>query len=104
MALLITDNLGDVTFDEACIPLAMIATDITSGEKVALKNGNVAAAVMASSCIPGIFIPVEIDNRLLVDGELVENVPITPLKDMGANFIISVDLFGKLKQKNQRIS
>ncbi len=100
---LITDNLGDVTFDEACIPLAMIATDITSGEKVVLKSGNVAAAVMASSCIPGIFIPVEIDNRLLVDGELVENVPVTPLKEMGANFIISVDLFGKLKQKNQRI-
>ena len=96
---LITDNLGDVSFDEACIPLAMIATDITSGEKVVLKSGNVAAAVMASSCIPGIFIPVEIDNRLLVDGELVENVPISPLKDMGANFIISVDLFGKLKQK-----
>ena len=98
-ALLIIDNLGDVSFDEACIPLAMIATDITSGEKVVLKSGNVAAAVMASSCIPGIFIPVEIDNRLLVDGELVENVSITPLKDMGANFIISVDLFGKLKQK-----
>ena len=84
--------------DRACIP-AMIATDITSGEKVVLKSGNVAAAVMASSCIPGIFIPVEIDNRLLVDGELVENVPISPLKDMGATFIISVDLFGKLKQK-----
>ncbi|WP_352396961.1 patatin-like phospholipase family protein, partial [Aminobacterium colombiense] len=50
---LITDNLGDVSFDEACIPLAMIATDITSGEKVVLKSGNVAAAVMASSCIPG---------------------------------------------------
>jgi NTE family protein len=93
---LITDNLGDVSFDEACIPLAMIATDITSGEKVVLKSGNVAAAVMASSCIPGIFIPVEIDNRLLVDGELVENVPISPLKDMGANFIISVDLFSGL--------
>jgi NTE family protein len=95
----IVDNLGDVTFDEAHIPLAMIATDITNGEKVVLKKGNVATAVMASTCIPGIFAPVEIDNRLLVDGELVENVPVTPLKEMGANFIIGVDLFAKFKQK-----
>ena len=47
---------------------------------------------MASSCIPGIFVPVEINNRLLVDGGLVENVPISPLRNAGESFIIGVDL------------
>lgn len=89
---LIKDTIGDVNIEEAEIPLAMVATDIATGEKVVFTKGDVEKAVMASACIPGIFIPVEIDNRLLVDGGIVENVPITPLKKMGANFIISVDL------------
>lgn len=59
----------------------MIATDITSGDKVVLSKGNVAQTVMASTCIPDIFVPVEIENRLLVDGDIVENVPITPLEE-----------------------
>ena len=52
---------------------------------------------MASSCIPGIFIPVEIGSRLLVDGGLVENVPISPLKEMGAEMIMGVDINAKRK-------
>ncbi|MGM0428432.1 MAG: patatin-like phospholipase family protein [Thermodesulfobacteriota bacterium] len=88
----IKKSIGDVNIEDAEIPIAMVATDITSGEKVILSKGDVEIAVMASTCIPGIFIPVEIDNRLLVDGGIVENVPVTPLKKMGADFIISVDL------------
>lgn len=100
---LITEHLGDVTFEEASIPLAMVATDIVSGEKVVLKEGSVAKAVMASTCIPGIFVPVEIGDRLLVDGGIVENVPVTPLQDMGAGMIIGVDLnagYPRRKPKN----
>ena len=89
---LITEHIGDVNFEDAKIPVAMIATDITSGDKVVLNKGNIAQAVMASTCIPGIFVPVEIEDRLLVDGGIVENVPITPLEDMGAEVIIGVDL------------
>jgi NTE family protein len=89
---LITENMGEVNFDQSNIPAAMISTNISNGEKVILKKGNVARAVMASTCIPGIFIPLEIDNKLLVDGGIVENVPISPLKEMGAEFIIAVDL------------
>jgi NTE family protein len=99
---LITENLGDVAFDEADIPLAVIATDITSGEKVVLNQGKVAPAVMASACIPGIFIPVEINDRLLVDGGLVENVPVSPLKHMGADLIISVDVNSEYKRKKPK--
>ncbi|HDQ46136.1 MAG TPA: patatin [bacterium] len=95
----IKETIGDVTFDQADIPLAMIATDITSGEKIVFKEGDVITAVMASTCIPGIFIPVEMDDRLLVDGGLVENVPVSPLKEMGADFIIGVDLNAEYSRK-----
>ena len=57
-----------------------------------LNHGDVATAVMASACIPGLFIPVEFEDRLLVDGGLVEIVPISPLREMGAEFVVGVDL------------
>ncbi|MDD3133985.1 MAG: patatin-like phospholipase family protein, partial [Synergistales bacterium] len=61
-------------------------------------------AVMASSCIPGVFVPVEIDGRLLVDGGGVENVPIDPLKRMGAEYVIGVDLnSGRRAEKPENI-
>ncbi len=99
MAKLITKEIGDVAFDDAKIPLAMIATDITSGEKVVLNEGDVATAVMASTCIAGIFKAVELNGRLLVDGGIVENVPISPLKEMGAETIITVDLISQRAHK-----
>lgn len=92
LGVVIKESLGDVNIEDAEIPFAMVATDITSGEKVLFFKGDVETAVMASTCIPGIFIPVEIDDRLLVDGGIVENVPVSPLREMGADFIISVDL------------
>ena len=73
----------------------MIATNISTGSKVIMDNGYVASAVMASSCIPGLFRPVERNGMLLVDGVLVENVPITPLLDTTNDPIICVDLMGK---------
>ena len=96
---LITEHIGDVNFAKVDIPIAMISTDISNGEKIILKEGKVADAVMASTCIPGIFIPLEIGNKLLVDGGIVENVPITPLKEMGADFIIAVDLNAEYSHK-----
>ena len=91
----LTENIGDVTFNEASIPLAIIAANISKGSKVIIKEGEVSSAVMASCCIPGLFQPVEVEGQLLVDGGIVENVPISPLKDFGANFIIAVDLNAK---------
>ncbi len=83
---------GDVEFKDADIPLAVVATDIGAGKKVILTEGSVATAIMASSCVPGIFVPVEINGRLLVDGGLTENVPISPLREIGAELIVGVDL------------
>lgn len=89
---MIHHQIGESTFDQAEIPLSIVATNISTGKKVVIDKGDVATAVMASTSIPGIFKPVALNNQLLVDGGLVENVPISPLKKMGADFIISVDL------------
>lgn len=92
LAKLIHDEFGDINFNDANIPLAIVTTDIFNGEKVVLKEGNVSLAVMASACIPGIFEPIEYKDKLLVDGGIVENVPISPLREMNADYIIGVDL------------
>jgi NTE family protein len=89
---LLTKHIGDKHIEEASIPLAIIATDAGSGEKVVLKKGPVAQAVMASTCIPGLFKPVKIEGRMLLDGGIVENVPIKTIREMGAEYVIGVDL------------
>jgi NTE family protein len=86
-------HLGDVRIEEAEIPLAMVATDISTGEKVVMTEGDLALAASASACFPGVFIPVERDGRLLVDGGLVENLPLSPLEAWGVDRIVAVDVF-----------
>lgn len=92
MGKLFDKSVGDVRFDEAHIPFAAVATDISTGDKVVLKKGDVSDAVKASTCIPVLFEPVEVDGRLLVDGGLKESVPLSVIQDMGADFTIGVDL------------
>lgn len=89
---LIHQHIGNKNIEDAEIPLAMVAADASSGEKVILDKGPVAPAVEASTCIPGIFVPVEYKDRLLVDGGIVENVPISTARSLGAEFVIGVDL------------
>jgi len=89
---ILAEHIGDPDFSEAKIPFAVVATDISKGEKVILSSGKVLPAVMASACVPGIFQPVELDGRLLVDGGLVENLPITAVLELGARSVIGVDL------------
>lgn len=92
---LIKEHIGEKDIEESDIPLAMIATDVSNGEKVVIKKGLLSAGVMASTSIPGIFRPVEMDDKLLVDGGIVENVPIYSVKELGADYIIGVDLNAK---------
>ena len=86
-------KIGPVRLEEAPIPLAMVATDISTGERVVMAEGDLAVAVSASACLPGIFVPVERDGRLLVDGGLVEQLPVSPLLKWGVDRIIGVDVF-----------
>ena len=91
---MIIRDLGNVNIEDAKTPLAICATDISSGEQVILERGNLAKAVCASTAIPGIFVPVEIDNKMLVDGGITENVPVSLLDKMGAGFTVGVSLNG----------
>jgi len=90
---LLEKSLGEKKIEDADIPLAVIATDISNGEKVIINKGLVTQAVMASTCIPGVFSPVEFDEKLLVDGGIVENITIDTVKNMGADYVIGVDLY-----------
>ena len=85
-------NVGECEFKDLQIPFAVIACDIMTGERVFINSGPLAPAVRASAAIPGLFSPVEIDGRLLVDGGTVDNFPVESLRPMGANYIIGVDL------------
>ena len=84
--------LGEVVIENSSIPLAIVAADISSGEKVVFKTGSLATAIMSSTCIPGVFMPAQVKGRMLVDGAIVENVPVTVLKEMGAKVCVGVDL------------
>jgi NTE family protein len=80
--------------ENALTPLTIKATDLITGEGVLLSHGDVIGAVMASSCVPGFYLPLEMNNMILVDGGLTENVPLSGLKFHGANLLIGVNLNG----------
>lgn len=97
---------GDTTFADLQIPFACVATDIDTGEEVILNRGSVAEALRASISLPGIFTVVHHRGRYLVDGGLTTPVPIEMARDMGADFIIGVNVnpdvanrLGKTSQK-----
>lgn len=82
----------DHDFAALDLPLACVATDLGNGREVWLREGSVAAAVRASIAVPGLFTPVEREGRLLVDGGLVNPVPVSLCRAMGADIVIAVDL------------
>lgn len=84
--------LKQKTFGELKVPFAATATDFVSGELVVLKSGDVAKAVRCSCSIPGIYGAVKIDDRYLVDGGLVQNLPAQVALALGAELLIGVDL------------
>jgi NTE family protein len=89
---LIKDFVGGRRVEDCRIPLAVIATDLRSGEVVVFREGDLASVVRASISVPWVFRPVEIDGRLLADGGLSMPVPAEPVRDDGADVVIAVDL------------
>jgi NTE family protein len=87
--------LDGLTFKDTKIELHMVATDIRTGETVVLSEGLLIRSMQASIAIPGIFPPVEIDGRLLVDGGTTNNLPVDIARDLGADKVIAVDLSSK---------
>lgn len=84
--------IGDISFSDLNIPFACLATDIITGEAVVLKDGPVAPALRASVSIPVIFTPAKLNGRYLLDGMLVEPIPVRVLREMGADIIIAVNV------------
>jgi NTE family protein len=79
-------------FSQLPIPFRAVATDLNTGQAVVLGSGNLALAMRASMSIPGVFKPVVVDERLLVDGGLVNQVPVDVVRAMGADVVIAVDV------------
>jgi NTE family protein len=84
--------LGVTTFEDLKIPLAIAATDLASGEAVYFSHGQLGPALRASCAYPGMFVPVEIRGRMLVDGFLAAPVPVDAARGIGADVVIAVFL------------
>ena len=87
-------HIGVKDFKELRIPLAVVATDICSGEEVVFNRGPLGKAVRAPCSIPGVYQPVDYSGRQLADGGLAANVPVEALKALGADVVIAVNVFG----------
>lgn len=103
MGLLSNDRLGELldralpvhSFEELSIPFACIATDLHTAEPVVLAEGDLNTAIRASCAIPGLFVPVERDGRLLIDGGVSANVPTAAPRTLGAEIVVAVDVNGE---------
>jgi NTE family protein len=86
------DKIRDVNIEQLSLPFAAVATDLGNGHEMWLQQGPLLPAVRASLALPGLFSPTRINGRWLVDGGLVNPVPISLCRAMGADFIIAVNL------------
>ena len=88
----INSQLNGLKIEDMKIPLGIVATDLQSGDGILFRRGDVATAIRASSAVPSVFEPVRIGNKDYVDGGLVSPVPVRYAKQMGAEYIIAVDI------------
>jgi len=98
----VNNAVGQRTMEKFGKLLAVVATDLNSGEPIVFRTGNTGMAIRASSSVPGLFQPVGINGREYVDGGLVSPVPVRIARSLGADFIIAVDIsarpqFGKTR-------
>jgi NTE family protein len=84
--------LGCTRFEELKIPLAVVAADISTGETVIFRSGDLIQPIRASCSVPGLFVPVEIGGRMLVDGAIVSNVPVGALRDFDVDVKVAISL------------
>jgi len=86
-------NVSDVTdFDRLRIPFRAVAADLATGDPVIFEQGSLATAMRASASIPGLFAPVEINGKILVDGGVANNLPVDVVKSMDVDYVIAVDI------------
>lgn len=88
-------------FDKLAIPFRAVATDLETGDQVVIGSGNLSEAIRASMSVPGVYAPVTIDDRLLVDGGVANNLPVSVARDLGADIIIAVDITDPLLEREE---
>jgi len=88
----VKSKIPTANIEDLKLPFAAVATDLNRGRLVVLDHGPVAKAVRASSAIPGIFTPVDHQGKLLVDGGVIDNIPIDVARAKGADLVIAVDI------------
>jgi NTE family protein len=81
---------GVTDFDQLPIPFRCVATDLVSGESVVFAKGSLPVAMRATMSLPGVFTPVRLDRMVLVDGGVLDNIPVDAVRDMGAKIVIAV--------------
>jgi NTE family protein len=91
---LLSRYIGEKRFEELEIPYRCVAVDMLTQSVVEFSQGPVIDGVVASSCIPSVFRPVEKDGMRLIDGGILERVPYKRVKDMGADVVVAVDVLG----------
>lgn len=92
---------ADMDFDKLKVPFRAVATDMESGKAVVLGHGLLHEAMRASAAVPLVFQPVELQGRMLMDGGLVNNLPVDVVKSLGIDVVIAVDASSKLEKKEQ---
>lgn len=86
-------RLGDIRIEDLDLPFAAVATDLVAGQRVVLREGPLGPAVRASCAIPGIFSPyITPEGRILVDGGVVDNLPVQVAREMGAEVVLAVNV------------
>jgi NTE family protein len=92
LARFVREKTGRRTIEQMRLPLGIVATDLDSGAAVLFRRGDTGTAVRASSAVPAIFQPVRIGEREYVDGGLASPVPVLQAREMGAEFVIAIDI------------
>lgn len=92
LARYVNKQTGGRRIEELKIPLGIVATDLKTGEGVLFQRGDIGTAVRASSSVPSVFEPVRIGNREFVDGGLVSPVPVRYARQMGAEYVLAIDI------------
>lgn len=98
----VRDVVGDKGFKDCKIPIAVVTTDIQTGEETVYTSGDLIKVIRASCSWPGIFNPVKIDGKLLVDGGIKESVPTRVAKAQNADYILAVDVGFCVRKRNIR--
>ncbi len=88
-------------FDQLKIPFRALACDLITGQRILIDKGNLAVAMKASSAVPLLFTPVALDTLLLVDGGLVNNIPVDEVRDFNVDLVIGVDTVSKLRDRSK---